>query len=109
MKAVVAAFNQEKALVGAFSVITNLRMELFEALAFTTSAGVPMMAPTRPAHAELSVCVSVLSSRLELSRIPRLTLSYVLRSPRLTRAARHTLGQQPRQSPVRPAWCSTLL
>ena len=32
MKAVVAVFNQEKALVGAFSVITNLRMELFEAL-----------------------------------------------------------------------------
>ena len=32
MKAVVAAFNQEKALVGAFSVFTNLRMELFEAL-----------------------------------------------------------------------------
>ena len=32
MKAVVAAFNQEKALIGAFSVITNLRMELFEAL-----------------------------------------------------------------------------
>ena len=32
MKAVVAAFNQEKALVGAFSVITNLRMELFGAL-----------------------------------------------------------------------------
>ena len=35
MKAVVAAFNKEKALVGAFSVITNLRMELFEALAHT--------------------------------------------------------------------------
>ena len=34
MKAVVAAFNQEKAIVGAFSVITNLRMELFEALIF---------------------------------------------------------------------------
>ena len=32
MKAVVAAFNQEKALVAAFSVITNLQMELFEAL-----------------------------------------------------------------------------
>ena len=32
MKAVVAAFNQEKALVGAFSVITNLRT-FFEALA----------------------------------------------------------------------------
>ena len=28
MKAVVAAFNKEKALVGAFSVITNLRMDL---------------------------------------------------------------------------------
>ena len=27
-----AAFNQEKALVGAFSVITNLRIDLFEAL-----------------------------------------------------------------------------
>ena len=35
MKAVIAAFNQEKALVGAFSVITNLRMELFEALEAT--------------------------------------------------------------------------
>ena len=32
MKAVVAAFNQEKALVGAISVITNLGMELFKAL-----------------------------------------------------------------------------
>ena len=29
---VVATFNQEKALVGAFSVITNLRMDLFEVL-----------------------------------------------------------------------------
>ena len=38
MKAVVAAFNQEKALVGAFSVITNLRMDLFEALVPTTVA-----------------------------------------------------------------------
>ena len=38
MKAVVAAFNQEKALVGAFSVITNLRMELFEALVDTLSS-----------------------------------------------------------------------
>ena len=35
MEAVVAAFNKEKALVGAFSVITNLRMELFEALVAT--------------------------------------------------------------------------
>ena len=28
LNAVVAAFNQEKALVGAFSVITNFRMDL---------------------------------------------------------------------------------
>ena len=35
MKAVVAAFNQEKALEGAFSVLTNLRMELFQALVST--------------------------------------------------------------------------
>ena len=38
MKAVVAAFNQEKALVGALSVITNLRMELFEALVRTPNS-----------------------------------------------------------------------
>ena len=31
MVSIVSAFNQEKALVGAFSVITNLWMELFEA------------------------------------------------------------------------------
>ena len=39
MKAVVAAFNQEKALVGAFSGITNLRMELFEALVLGAGHG----------------------------------------------------------------------
>ena len=38
MKAVVPAFNQEKALVGAISVITNLRMDLFEALISTAPA-----------------------------------------------------------------------
>ena len=39
VKAVVAAFNQEKALVGAFAVITNLWMNLFGALAWTTGTG----------------------------------------------------------------------
>ena len=39
MKAVVAAFKQEKALVGAFSVITNRRMDLFEALLLIDLAG----------------------------------------------------------------------
>ena len=43
VKAVVAAFNQEKALVGAFSVITNLRMELFQALFPTLH--IPCIAP----------------------------------------------------------------
>ena len=37
MKALVGAFDKEKALVGAFSVITNLRMELFEALVTAVS------------------------------------------------------------------------
>ena len=32
MKALVGTFNQEKALVGAFSVIMNLRMELLKAI-----------------------------------------------------------------------------
>ena len=32
MKAVVAVFNQKKAVVGAFFVIMNLRMDLFQAL-----------------------------------------------------------------------------
>ena len=48
MKAVVAAFNQEKALVGAFSVITNLRMELFEAL-ITILSGAADIRDERPA------------------------------------------------------------
>ena len=48
MKAVVAAFNQEKALVGAFSVITNLRMELFEALININCAELLSVAPVVP-------------------------------------------------------------
>ena len=39
MKAVVAAFNQEKALVGAFFVIMNLWMDLFEALEYRRLLG----------------------------------------------------------------------
>ena len=46
VKAVVATFNQEKALVRAFSVITNLRMDLFEALLtihwVSTAAAAPL-------------------------------------------------------------------
>ena len=71
MKAVVAAFNQEKALAGAFSMITNLRMELFEALlrlplvvtnavmsssawsgAMSDGDGITIIVITRPCHAD---------------------------------------------------------
>ena len=45
MKAATTAFNQEKALVGAFSVITNLRMELFQALEWTNSSDISSLLP----------------------------------------------------------------
>ena len=73
MKAVVAAFNQEKALVGAFSVITNLRMELVLLLpcqgvttprrATGTSRAAPSAAP--PATTSAAGCrwTSVASAR----------------------------------------------
>ena len=47
MKAVVAAFNQEKALVGAFSVITILRMDLFEALVAAAGGGMVELEPSK--------------------------------------------------------------
>ena len=52
MKAVVAAFNQEKALVGAFSVITKLRMELFEALSSPAPPGVSVWRQLYPGFME---------------------------------------------------------
>ena len=55
MKAVVAAFNQEKALVGAFSVITNLRMELFEALVTSVVAAVRDVGGDDPGQREPAV------------------------------------------------------
>ena len=76
MKAVVAAFNQEKALVGAFSVITNLRMELFEALHCTGPLTAPAvlsayppaptsgLSPTRPGSLPVIPPVEVAQARL---------------------------------------------
>ena len=49
-KRLVAAFNHEKALVGAFSVITNLRMEIFDALHQTPSCGVTSQIFTLCSH-----------------------------------------------------------
>ena len=62
MKAVVAAFNQEKARVGAFSVITNLRMELFETL--------PPVLPALPLpdRQDVALAVSALGVMLLASR-----------------------------------------
>ena len=54
MKALVAAFNQEKALVGAFSVITNLRMELFEALAWQPTENIGHEVQLLPAPARVA-------------------------------------------------------
>ena len=53
MKAVVAAFNQEKALVGAFSVITNLRITFDPttiAYRSTGSVPVPLRKGSNPAQ-----------------------------------------------------------
>ena len=55
MKAVVAAFNQEKALVGAFSVITNLRKDLFESLVW--SVGTNLMITRDYFPASLCLCL----------------------------------------------------
>ena len=68
VKAVVAAFNQEKALVGAFSVITNLRMELFEALVETELAGIFLEAvsPAAARHNAMLQCHGQVSRRLQL-------------------------------------------
>ena len=65
MKAVVAAFNQEKALVGAFSVITNLRVQLFEALLATQMFSgvtlVPSLVVTLPTVGSRSLKVITMS------------------------------------------------
>ena len=50
MKAIVAAFNQEKALVVAFSMITNLRMDIFEALIDTDGVCRTLLSPDCTTH-----------------------------------------------------------
>ena len=69
MKAVVAAFNHEKALVGAFSVITNLRMELFEALVCTPSTQHISRAPV-PWHSS--------NTDIHIFSLPRIRLRLIL-------------------------------
>ena len=65
MKAVVAAFNQEKALIGAFSVITNLRMELFQALVKDNMIDEEKARAEAAAHETASETVTRLEAELE--------------------------------------------
>ena len=67
MKAVVAAFNQEKALVGAFSVITNLRMELFQALTSSRTATTAVVTPRQMSRLgeKLPIAARIMNWRLE--------------------------------------------
>ena len=71
MKAVVAAFNQEKALAGAFSVITNLRMDLFEAVVVTAVPRVVIIPSYVSGRRGGEVWLSVLWSRADGATQPR--------------------------------------
>ena len=79
MKAVVAPFNQEKALVGAFSVITNLRMELFEALA--TAHVIYDNIPPSPAVAPAAAHTFLIQNCPKFEAVPFLSPVTRLRPP----------------------------
>ena len=61
---VVAAFNQEKALVGAFSVVTNLWMDLFELINTCTLFKVPTFSCTLDHVAKFWVEIIVVEAGL---------------------------------------------
>ena len=67
MKAVVAAFNQEKALVGAFSVITNLRTDL----------RFKLYPPPSSCDDHKSIDNNVTDTHRELSRVDTLLIGYL--------------------------------
>ena len=83
MKAVVAAFNQEKALVGAFSVITNLRMELFQALVYHCAVSPVLL------HAAVLCWADVTVSHVTRQKLRAMTA----RSPTLGPAASQQLSR----------------
>ena len=87
MKVVVVAFNQAKALVGAFSVITNLRMVLFETLGdrgreqgagrnLSVRMSWAVHWAWRRAGAALSTCLN--KKYLQTSRLMRLEVTQLL-------------------------------
>ena len=75
MKAVVAAFNQEKALVGAFSVITNLLMDLFQAL-FQVFVGSRMAVVAHTVGPDTIGPASRLERRVAVQNYGRGTVAY---------------------------------
>ena len=74
MKAVVAAFNQEKAIVGAFSVIRNLRMDIFEALPLAVTVVISVLTGERISSAQ-HLTLSLHTFKLLLQRFVRLSTS----------------------------------
>ena len=74
MKAVVAAFNQEKAIVGAFSVVTNLRMDIFEALPLAVTVVISVLTGERISSAQ-HLTFSLHTFKLLLQRFVRLSTS----------------------------------
>ena len=84
MKAVVAAFNQEKALVGAFSVITNLRMELFGAL-ISTDHWSPGAGRRRGRGGGCRRCRGSSHYRAGSGRLPTRSASLLCSQPQLVR------------------------
>ena len=89
MKAVVAAFNQEKALVGAFYVITNLRMELLEALV-ASGGSIPavkswlIITSPSPASKHLNTDIPVSRSSQPVTARLQLQLMTLLSAPTVT-------------------------
>lgn len=68
----------------------------------TTSAGVPIVAATSPAQIEEIMCTKWQSGSPDFFITNRLTVSYVVKSPRLTKAARWTFGTLPFHRPAIP-------
>ena len=107
MKAVVAAFNQEKALVGAFSVITNLRnvirMQLFEALIIIHCLNGQDLAGCGGQALPPRLEAELYSARLQLVIVSPVFLQWVYRNPALLvgRLLQQDRSVHPRKLPAK--------
>ena len=86
MTVVVAAFNQEKALVGAFSVITKLWMELFQAL---------VRSRPKPSGASQKVVSNLFEIKQKIPRSMNLVFSIIKKKPQVCIAEISTLSFDP--------------